>query len=54
MLLPSFRCLFVFQWEKEKVWTEPEALRAWEELGKAKPQSEYIVWKKNLFPIEEN
>lgn len=25
---------------------EREAQRAWEELGEAKPQSEYIVWKK--------
>lgn len=55
ILLPFFRFLFVFQGEKEKVWMEREARRAWEELGEAKPQSEYIVWeKKNLFSIEEN
>lgn len=46
ILLPFFRFLFVFQGEKEKVWMEREARRAWEELGEAKPQSEYIVWKK--------
>lgn len=54
ILLPFFRFLFVFQGEKEKVWMEREARRAWEELGEAKPQSEYIVWEKNLFSIEEN